>query len=82
MSGGCKWPGCSERATRFGWACAAHWSRLPVKVRQSLGHSHRPGAAPDVYRERAEAAARDWILRERTKAAKVGKPASGGKPMV
>lgn len=81
MTGDCKWPGCSNVASRFGWACATHWARLPVKIRLSLGHSHRPGTEPDAYRLRAEASARDWIIRERNKAAKAGK-APGGKPFV
>lgn len=77
MSGDCKWPGCGELASRQGWGCPTHWGRLPVKIRQALGHSYQPGRPADVYRLRAEGTAREFIVREATRTAKARKGKAG-----
>lgn len=42
----CHWPGCQQRLQK-GWACPAHWQRLPVALKERIRKTYRPGQERD-----------------------------------
>ena len=43
----CHWPGCSAEVPPKMWGCKTHWFKLPLRLRQEVWASYRPGQEID-----------------------------------
>ena len=39
----CHWPGCPRAVPPSMWGCKPHWFRLPVRLRNKVWATYRPG---------------------------------------
>lgn len=40
---GCHWTGCEKRVPPAMWGCRLHWFRLPLRLRNLIWQTYRPG---------------------------------------
>lgn len=62
----CHWPGCGKLVPPAMWGCREHWFTLPVKLRDLIWETYRPGQETNMTpsREYIEAARKvqAWIV--------------------
>jgi hypothetical protein len=39
----CHWPGCERKVPPAMWGCKAHWFKLPMRLRNRIWATYRPG---------------------------------------
>lgn len=39
----CHWPNCGKAVPPAMWGCKAHWFRLPLRIRNRIWATYRPG---------------------------------------
>lgn len=39
----CHWPGCTKSVPPAMWGCKAHWFKLPLRLRNKIWATYRPG---------------------------------------
>lgn len=39
----CHWPGCDKSVPPSMWGCGTHWYRLPLKLRNRIWATYKPG---------------------------------------
>lgn len=49
----CRWPECGRYATQAGWACRAHWFKLPPNLRSRIFQADRDEMAALGHRDQA-----------------------------
>ena len=57
----CGWPGCTKLVPRSRWGCRAHWSRLPLRLRQRIHRTYDPDSRPSEAYKAANREALEWI---------------------
>ena len=39
----CHWPGCNKPVPPKMWGCSHHWFRIPLRLRNQIWATYRPG---------------------------------------
>ena len=39
----CHWPGCNKAVPPKMWGCSSHWFRIPLRLRNLIWATYRPG---------------------------------------
>ena len=63
----CHWPGCTKAVPPAMWGCKVHWFRLPLRLRQKIWATYRPGQeitkTPSVAYITVAKEVQEWIAR-------------------
>lgn len=58
----CRWPGCNAQVPPARWGCKRHWLMLPMRLRNLIWSSYRPGQGADLRPSRAYVEAAREVL--------------------